>query len=258
MLAKVQQVEVEKVQSFTEHEKEQLIQAFCATFGISRDEFLNMPRLTDRCRRLEDMCQRLQTRLEERQTCGCKTSDLEARCDNIWAVARRACCPGNILYSQITLDEYSDNGQVNLSEVVQDFGPGYQNAYPVAPGQSIRLEQAARPGYLPNKIAIDFALANNGTNYLDLEVTLWLGPGGKTRGKNIGSTWFGNEFMHKDGTQIVIPMPKYRGKVVEVGSVEKMAVEIRHTGAANNLVSAKVRLPYDEACWYEHCAGVSC
>ena len=147
MLAKVQQVEVEKVQSFTEYEKEQMIQAFCATFGISREELTAVPRLTERCRRLEDMCQRLQSRLEESQGgCGCKASELEKRCDNIWAVARRACCPGNLLYSQITLDEFSDNRQVNLDTPVEDFGPGYVNQFPVAPGQAIRLEHDPRPG----------------------------------------------------------------------------------------------------------------
>ena len=257
MLAKLQS-NGEVDAKFVEQEKEQMIRAFCATFGITPEQLMGVPALSERCRRLEDMCERLKLELKESRSCGCKASELEKRCDNIWAVARRACCPGNILFSQITLDNYSADGQVNLIEVVQDFGPGYQNSYPVAPGQAIRLEQPTRPGYLPHKIAIDFALANNGTNYLDLEVTLWLGPGGKTRGKNIGSTWFGNEFIQKDGTQIVIDMPKYRGKVVEVGSVEKMAVEIRHTGGANNLVSAKVRLPYDESCWYEYCASPDC
>ena len=105
-----------------------------------------------------------------------------------------------------SLDAPTPSGRSEAFEVCFD-----EPQEAVAPGQAIRLEQPTRPGYLPHKIAIDFALANNGTNYLDLEVTLWLGPGGKTRGKQIGPIWNGNEFINKDGTQIHIDMPQTAG-----------------------------------------------
>jgi len=173
-------------------------------------------------------------------------------------VAQRACCPGNLLYSRSTLDVFSRERHTNIDIPVEDFGPGYVDAFPVAPGQTLRLEQSPRPGYLPEKIAIDFSLANNGTNYLDLEVSFWLGPGGKSRGEQIGPKWTGNEFLNKDGSQILVDMPKYRGLTVEVGAIERMAVEIRHTGNTNNLISAKVRLPFDEERWYASCASLGC
>ena len=258
MLAKIQQVDVEKVQSFEERERQQLLMMFCNMINCRPEQLLRLGEMDEHVRELRSECDRLRAELDKANRCSCKSSDIEKRCDNIWAVARRACCPGNLLYSQITLDEFSDNRQVNLDTPVEDFGPGYVNQFPVAPGQAIRLEHDPRPGYLPDKIAIDFSLANNGTNYLDLEITFWLGPGGKFRGKQIGPKWTGNEFLNKDGTQIHIDMPKYRGKIVEVGSSERMAVEIRHTGNANNLISAKVRLPYDEERWYAYCASLGC
>lgn len=258
MLAKIQQADVEKLQSFEEREREQLLINFCNMLNCRPDDLLRIGEMDARLRELQAECERLRRELERGSACSCKASELEKRCDNIWAVARRACCPGNLLYSQISLDEHSDDRQTNIETAVEDFGPGYVNQFPVAPGQTIRLEQEPRPGYLPEKIAIDFSLANNGTNYLDLEITFWLGPGGKTRGKQIGPKWTGNEFLNKDGTQIHIDMPKYRGKIVEVGSIERMAVEIRHTGNANNLISAKVRLPYDEERWYAYCASLGC
>jgi len=248
-------------QGFTrrsDRDRAEAMAQFCSAIGISTDLFARMLEVTSGYDELEARCHRLEALLKDsKQDCQCHTikSDLEERCDNIWAAARRACCPGNILFSQITLDEFSGARHTILSKVVQNFGAGYVNNFPVPVGSAIRLEQPPRPGYQPDEIRIDFALANSGNNYLDLEVTFYLGPGGTTRGKQIGPIWSGNEFLNKDGSQIHVEMPAYRGKVVEVGSVERMAVEIRNTGGGNNLTSAKVRLPYDEAKWYANCAA---
>jgi len=239
------------------NQRQELVAMLCAVLGLAPDELAALARTGDRCTKLETECDRLRAKLAEGCSGDCSTKVSE-RCDNIWNVARRACCPGNLLYSRITLDEFSDNRQVSLGTIVQNFGAGFVNAFPVAPGEAIRLEQPARPGYHPDKIAIDFSLAGGASNYLDIEIAFFLGPGGTTKGKQIGPVWTGNEFLNKDGTQIWIDMPKYRGMIVEVGSIEKMAVEIRHTGGANNLISTKVRLPYDEEAWYKHCGTLGC
>lgn len=235
-------------------EQMEMLATFCRAIGVTPEAFM---RALEGYEDLSAKCRALEAKLSGESTCKCDTlrTELDARCDNIWAAARRACCPGNILYSQITLDEYSDNRHVPIDQIVQNFGAGYVNSFPVPVNSAIRLEQASRPGYMPDEIRIDFALANAGNNYLDMELRFFLGPGGTTKGKQIGPTWTGNEFLNKDGTQIHVEMPKYRGKIVEVGSVEKMAIEIVNTGGGNALTSANVRLPYDEAKWYANCAS---
>jgi len=236
-------------------EQLEMLQTFCRAIGVNPDAFM---RMLEGYEGLEAKCRALEARQSAEKPCQCNTirTALEARCDNIWAAAKRACCPGNILYSQITLDEYSDNRHVPIDQIVQNFGAGYVNTFPVPVGSSIRLQQSPRPGYLPEQIRIDLALGNQGNNYLDLELCFYLGPGGTNKGKKIGPIWTGNEFLNKDGTQLAVEMPKYRGKVVEVGSVETIAVEIRNTGGGNALTSANVRLPYDEEKWYANCAAV--
>ena len=186
----------------------------------------------------------------------------ETTCDAVKRMAldwrkilQDAGCPGNKLYSQITLDEYSDNNQVRLSTIVQDFGAGFVNAYPVPPGGAIRLEHPSRPGYIPKTIAVDIALAQNGTNYLDLLIQFYLTEGGTTKGKEIGPLYSANQFLNKDGTQIHLEFPYYKNKPVDVGSLEKLAVEIRHAGGVNNILSASVVIYHEAKCWAELCAA---
>lgn len=252
ILAQVQQLPTagEIHGKMSDHDREELRRRMCECLGVD-------PRAMAKLAYWVERCERLESELAEAKKGGgsCNTcQEVDRRCDSLWEIVRRNCCPGNILYSQITLDEYSDNAQVNLDQPVAGLPAPFVASFPVAPTQAIRLEQLARPGYLPQKIAIDLALANNGTNYLDISIQLYLGPGGTTTGKPIGPLFRGNEFLNKDGSQIHIEFPKYRGRTVEVGSLEKMAVEIRHTGGANDILSASVRLPYDEAQWYEYCS----
>ena len=252
ILATVQQLPTEHEihAKMSDREREELRRRLCECMGVDPGAMAKLAYWVERCERLE-------TALAEATKGGgactsCK--EIDRRCDSLWEVVRRNCCPGNILYSQITLDEFSDNAQVNLDQIVTGLPAPFIAQFPVGPSQAIRLEHLPRPGYLPQKMAIDLALANNGTNYLDISIQFYLGPGGTTQGKPIGPLYRGNEFLNKDGTQIHIEFPKYRGMTVEVGSLERMAVEIRHTGAANNILSASVRLPYDEAAWYEYCS----
>ncbi|GEM_PF-2562877 len=253
MLAKVNQVEV---QSLREHEKEQLVREFCATFGFKRAQMLAIPEMMANYARLEETVARLERQLDGSQAHGCDTTKVQKRCDDIWAVARRACCPGNILHSQFTLDQLSDEHKVKLSEIVEMTG--FESAFPLEAGKAIRLEQLVRPGYIPEKIVVDLTFDNKGTNYADIEITFWLGPGGSTRGTRIGPTWDGSEFLETDGSKLEVRFPTYRGQPHEVGAMERLAVEIRHTGNTNKLISAKVRLPVDDEHWFEQCATQEC
>ena len=48
--------------------------------------------------------------------------------------------------------------------------------------------------------------------------------------------------------------PYYKNKPVDVGALEKLAVEIRHTGGVNNILSASVVIYHDAKCWAELCS----
>ena len=146
-----------------------------------------------------------------------------------------------------------DDARRDRDRVLDRRGVGAGEHVDVAPGQKIRLYHVARPGYTPNKMMIDFNLANNGNNYLDLSVQWFLVSNETDIGRDLGSVYSGNDFVQKDGTQIHIPFPTYRGKVVDVGSLERLAVEISHKGAVNALNSARVRLFYDHSNFYELC-----
>ena len=172
-------------------------------------------------------------------------------------IIQMTCCPGNKPYSQITLDEYSDDNQVRLNQIVQNFGAGFVNALPVPPASSIRLEHLSRPGYVPTKIAVDISFANNGNNYLDLQIQFYLGEGGTTKGKAIGPLYSGNQFLNKDGTQIHIEFPQYKTLPVDVGFFEKLAVEINNSGGVNNILSISVVVYHEAKCWAELCATPS-
>ena len=178
-----------------------------------------------------------------------------SRCDAIETLCRNYMCPGNVNFSQRTLDEYSGLSQVKLTEVVTGLGDPYVNAFPVPPGKKIRLTHRPRPGYTPTIIRIDMNLAGGGNNYSDFSVQLYLVPGGvdSNLGMTIGNNYDGNIFLNKDGTQIAVPFPEYRGSPLDIGSLETVAVEIRNGGAANNLDSAHVNIFYDNSRFYELC-----
>lgn len=187
-------------------------------------------------------------------------------CATYTKFVKKYCCPGNILYSQVTLAEFSDNNQVKLNQIITGLGDPYVDDFALLPGKSLLLTHKPRPGYTPDKIAIDFDLANNGTNYLDLAIQFYIGPVGEgpqnqglfTQLKKLGSEFDGNQFLNKDGTQIHLDFPPWQEMQVTVGSVERMLVKITHNGAANNLTSASVRLMYDAKKWWELCDDAEC
>jgi len=220
----------------TSHRTE-VMRRLCALTGV------NFPEMQRCLEAYQDECARLRKRccvMEEKYT-------------TLEDLFRRANCPANVLYSEVTIAEVSDDNQVQFTEVVKGLGGDYVDAVPVPPGKIIRLEQVARPGYRPHRIALDMGLANNGDNYLDFEIQLFLIPGGQDGGKPYGPKFRGNQFLNKNGTQIHIPFPKYQGHPLTVGSLEKLAVEIKHGGPANNLNSVYVTLYHDADCAYDAC-----
>ena len=183
----------------------------------------------------------------------CRT--VTQRCDATDMFLQGYVCPGQVNFSQRTLDEYSDDAQVNLEVVVTGLGGDFVNAFPVPPTKMIRLTHLARPGYTPTKIAIDLNLAGGGNNYLDFTLQFFLFPGGVGNGQGleVGSQMRCNQFLNKDGTQIHVPFPEYRNSSIDVGSLETLALVIKNNGAANNLDSAFVTVYYNNREFYALC-----
>lgn len=178
-----------------------------------------------------------------------------SRCDSLEMLCQLLLCPGNILYSQKTLNETASKSIVKVNEIVQNFGPGFVNAYPVAPGQKIRLVHKPRPGFTPTKIRIDMNLAGGANNYSDFTIQFYVVPGGVNSGLGyeLGNEYDGNSFLNKDGSQIEVDFPTFNGHPIDIGSLETLAVVITHNGPANNLDSAHVNVHYDNRAFYEHC-----
>ncbi|MBL8974335.1 MAG: hypothetical protein JNK56_27325 [Myxococcales bacterium] len=183
----------------------------------------------------------------------CRT--VTQRCDASDLMFQQYICPGNVNFSQRTLDEYSDDSQVNLEDIVTGLGGDFVNAFPVPPTKLIRVTHKSRPGYTPTKIAIDLNIAGGGNNYLDFTLQFYLVPGGVSTGLGleVGPQMRGNQFLNKDGTQIHVPFPEYRNAPIDVGSLETLALVIKNNGAANNLDSAFVTIYYDNKLFYALC-----
>jgi len=217
--------------------KTELMRRLCALTGVDFQEM-------QRCLLLyQDECARLRKRC----------CDMEAKYTTLEELLRRANCPANVLYSEVTIAEVSDDNQVQLTQVVTGLGGDYVDAVPLPPGKIIRLEHAPRPGYRPHKIAIDMSLANSGDNYLDFEIQFYLVPGGQVGGKPHGPLFRGNQFLNKNGTQIHVPFPPYQSRPLTIGSLEKLAVTVKHIGGVNNLNSIYVTLYHDADCAYDAC-----
>jgi hypothetical protein len=178
-----------------------------------------------------------------------------SRCDAIEMLCRNFLCPGNVNFSQITLDNYSGKSQVKLTDVVTGLGDPFVNTFPVPPTKKIRLTHKARPGYTPTNIRIDLNIAGGANNYSDFTIQFFLVPGGmnSVQGLEVGNEFDGNMFLNKDGTQISVPFPEYRSMPIDIGSLETLAVVITNNGAANNLDSAHVNIFYDNTRFYELC-----
>jgi hypothetical protein len=186
----------------------------------------------------------------------CRT--LEGQCELLMKLVKHVCCSANVNFSKITIDEYSDDSQVNLEEIVTGLGDPYVDNFPVQNNKKIRLQHPERPGWTPTDIRIDLNLTGNATNYLDFTIQFFLGAGDKQLGKPIGPLYKGNQFLNKDGTQIRLPFPKYKAEPIDVGSLERLAVEITSKSAGANLESAQIVIPYDNNRFYKMCESQIC
>lgn len=186
-------------------------------------------------------------RMEEK----CRT--LEGQCEVLMKLVKHVSCSANINFSKITIDEYSDDSQVNLEHIVTGLGDPYVDTFPVQNGKKIRLQHAKRPGWTPVDIRIDLNLTGIAANYLDFTIQFYLGGTGQELGKPIGPLYKGNQFLNKDGTQIKIPFPTYKADPIDVGSLERLSVEISSKSGGANLESAQVVIPYDNNRFYKMC-----
>ena len=180
--------------------------------------------------------------------------EMEAKYSTLEDLLRGANCPSNVLFSDFSMAEYSADNQVALKNLVTGLGGDFVDALPVPPGKMIRLEHGARPGYRPAVIALDLSLANNGINYLDVEIEFFIVTG-SGMGKSYGPKYRGNQFLEKNGTQIRQKWPQHQAKPLTVGGMERLAVEIRHTGNQNNIDSIFLTVSHDANCAYLACAN---
>lgn len=227
----------------------------CYTLGCEEQD---LDRLVIACREYEGLkkrCAELETLVVQREnSCGCKED--KDKLNALWRYCITHFCPGNIPFSRVTIDDFSQVDKIELNKVLEE--DGFENALPITPSQKIKYTHHGRLGFTPKRIRIDMQLANGGTNYLDIYFKFFLTPGepgNEDQRKQIGTTYRGNEFLNKDGTQIELPWPKYRGEFIEVGFAQVVEVEIHHRGSSNNLESVMVRLKHDNEEWYELCEG---
>ena len=226
-----------KAEGLPQNERDYYKRQICDLLGVDFDQLV---------RQVRQSCQETD---RYRQEC----ERLTRRCDTLEAMQRLLCCPGQLLYSPLSIDEGSNQNQIDLEAIEQGLGEPYVDTWPLPPQKKIRLQTLARPGFMPEKIAIDLAFANNGDNYLDLRIQFFLTPGGNSRmGKPYGPRYRGNQFLNKDGSQIHIPFPPYRDRPLTIGTLERLAVEIEHTGP-NNLNSAYVTVYHDAQRFYQLC-----
>lgn len=236
-------VKFEQLSVQGQYSQEQIMEVlqFLARPGVTE----RMVRCADRLPELERACSAIEDR--------CRTT--VSRCESLELLCRTFLCPGNVNYSQRALDEYSGRSQVKLSEIITGLGGDFVNAFPVPPGKKIRLTHKSRPGYTPTNIRIDLNVAGGGNNYSDFLIQFYVVPGGvnSNQGLEIGDAYDGNIFLNKDGTQISVNFPEYRGIPLDIGSLETLAIVISNNGPVNNLDSAHVNVFYDNTRFYELC-----
>jgi hypothetical protein len=112
------------------------------------------------------------------------------RCEATERLCQAYMCPGNVNFSQRTLDEYSNRSLVKLKEPVTGLGGDFVNAFPVPPGKKIRLTHPARPGFTPTRMRVDMNIAGGGNNYSDFTLQFYLVPGGvnSEQGLEVGNS----------------------------------------------------------------------
>jgi hypothetical protein len=216
--------------------RREAMRRICHVLGISPEDLALLRAMTDRLNRVEGQCKTVTN-----------------RCGSLENVLKMACCPANMLFSQVTINRVSHQNQVNVVTPVTGLGGDIVDSFPVPPGKKIRLIQARRPGYTPVNITVALNLANNGTNYLDIVVRFYVSTSEKELGENLGSEYRGFQFFNNDGIPTPLPFPLYLNNPLTIGSEEYLIIELEHTGTANNLTSAFASAFVNNAGWFAAC-----
>lgn len=164
------------------------------------------------------------------------------------------CDPGlnpcaNILYSEITVERFYRSGRTTIDEV-------FQGAVPIVPGQAARIRQAAHPGWLAGCFRLTYRLANNGTNHHDIEIRFFVD------GIELDTVMYGSE-IYDNANHIIgdglLPVPLAHGKQCCIGALNRLEVELRHVGAANQLEQPRLFVNHGKAACCSACsAGKEC
>jgi hypothetical protein len=112
----------------------ELQRRICHVLGISPEDLALLRALSDRMVRVEN---------------GCTT--VTRRCDDLQNVLRQACCPANMLYSQITINENSHKDQVNIVTPVTGLGDPYVDDFPIPPQEEDPPRAGGAPRLQPRR-----------------------------------------------------------------------------------------------------------
>lgn len=135
-----------------------------------------------------------------------------------------------VLWSEITIEAFYRSGRTVLDQLLL-------GAIPIVPGQSATLTQIPHPGWLAGCFKLTYRLANNGTNHQDVEIRFLI--------DNIplDTVIYGSEIYDNANHMIgdgMIPVPMAHGKQCCVGAMNRLQVEIRHTGANNQIEQPRI------------------
>lgn len=221
---------------FPDEQRRELMRRLCECLGITPEEWALMRQVARQVGSLSTQCR-----------------TVTQRCATLEHIQKQSCCPANMNYSAVTINKYSHQNQVNIDTVVTGLGAPYVDGYPVNPGSKIRLIQEARPGYSPKKMTVALNLANQGTNFMDLEVSFYITTDPKQQGEKIGSDYRGFQFFNNEGQPTPLDFPTYQQNPLTIGTREWLVVEIAHKGPANNLISAFVAAYVNAEGWFAAC-----
>lgn len=183
----------------------------------------------------------------ERYPDTCNTlAEMQKQVMQLQQLVLRTCCPANFLYSPLTTDAVSSTSTILFDEIVTGLGGDYNDILPLQPGKKLRRIIPERPGYCPTVLRGDFTFANNGTNYSDIELQLYVS------GKEHGGPFWANLLLMKSGNESEYKFPSYKGFPLIIGSLNNVQIEIRNKGP-NNLISANIFLLHDAEKWYAQC-----
>jgi hypothetical protein len=219
----------------------ELQRRICHVLGISPEDLALLRALSDRMVRVEN---------------GCTT--VTRRCDDLQNVLRQACCPANMLYSQITINENSHKDQVNIVTPVTGLGDPYVDDFPIPPRRRSascrRSAPATAPSTSPSRSTSPTTAPISSTS--SSASTSRPSPRAPARRSAASIAAFSSSATTASSPRSSFPL--YQNAPVTVGSKEYLIIEIEHVGTANNLTSAFASARVNNAGWYAACGPDVC